>query len=248
MRRRPGSPATSGDLRLPPAGARFDYQLGGAYEPPEGVRVVVRDRTDPAPEQRYEVCYLNGFQTQPGESGWWWTQHRELVLAADGAPVIDAGWPDEYLLDTSSEERRAEIADVLAPAIARCADTGFQAVELDNLDSLTRWDGRLTQDDALELASRLIAIAHARGLAVAQKNAAEIGAEGRAAGFDFAVAEECHRWDECSAYADVYGEHVLDIEYADDLRGTWAEVCADPQTPASVVLGDRELAPAGAPG
>jgi hypothetical protein len=43
----------------------------------------------------------------------------------------------------------------------------------------------------------------------------------------------------------VYGDAVLDIEYTDDLRGTWAEVCADPQVPASTILRDRDL---GVPG
>ena len=61
------------------------------------------------------------------------------------------------------------------------------------------------------------------------------------------VAEECHRWDECASYAEVYGPHVLDVEYTDDLRGTWADVCADPQTPASVVLRDRDLEAPGNP-
>jgi hypothetical protein len=39
----------------------------------------------------------------------------------------------------------------------------------------------------------------------------------------------------------VYGEHVIDIEYTDDLRGEFADVCADPQVPASTILRDRDL-------
>lgn len=53
------------------------------------------------------------------------------------------------------------------------------------------------------------------------------------------MAEECQRYDECTACTDVHGAAVIDIEYADDLSGTWPEVCADPQLPASAVLRDR---------
>lgn len=34
-------------------------------------------------------------------------------------------------------------------------------------------------------------------------------------GFDFAVAEECGRWNECQAYASAYAERVLVVEYRD---------------------------------
>jgi hypothetical protein len=114
-------------------------------------------------------------------------------------------------------------------------------VEIDNLDSFTRSEGRLTADDALDLAARYAARAHSLGLAIAQKNGAELAARGREeAGFDFAVVEECHRWDECGAYTDVY-DVVIDIEYDDDVRGSFADVCADAATPASTVLRDRNL-------
>ncbi len=61
------------------------------------------------------------------------------------------------------------------------------------------------------------------------------------AGFDFAVVEECAAYEECSAYTEVYGDHVLAIDYTDNLPRPWDEVCADPETPASVVLRDRDL-------
>lgn len=220
-----------------------DYQLGGAYPLPAGVGGVVRDSTaEPAPGA-YSICYVNGFQTQPGERTTWLREHPDLVLRdAGGRVVADPGWPDEVLLDTSSDDKRARLADVLAATLQRCADAGFDAVELDNLDSYTRSGGLLTADDALATAARYVAVAHGLGLAVGQKNAADLTRRGHdEVGFDFAVAEECHRWDECAAYTDVYGDQVIDIEYADDLRGTFAEACADPQTPFSTVLRDHDL-------
>ncbi|GEA87980.1 endo alpha-1,4 polygalactosaminidase [Cellulomonas cellasea] len=220
-----------------------DYQLGGAYALPAGVGGVVRDSTsEPAPGA-YSICYVNGFQTQPDERTTWLREHPDLVLRdAEGRVVADPGWPDEVLLDTSTDDKRARIAAVIGVSLQRCADAGFDAVELDNLDSYTRSGGLLTADDALATAARYVAVAHGLGLAVGQKNAADLTRRGHdEVGFDFAVAEECHRWDECAAYTDVYGDQVIDVEYADDLRGTFAEVCADPQTPFSTVLRDHDL-------
>lgn len=224
-------------------GIVVDYQLGGAYALPAGVGGVVRDSTsEPAPGA-YSICYVNGFQTQPDERSTWLRDHPDLVLRdAAGRVVADPGWPDEVLLDTSTDDKRAQLAEVIGVALQRCADAGFDAVELDNLDSYTRSGGLLTADDALATAARYVAVAHGLGLAVGQKNAADLTRRGHdEVGFDFAVAEECHRWDECGAYTDVYGDQVIDVEYVDELRGTFAEVCADPQTPFSTVLRDHDL-------
>ncbi|MFF1531060.1 endo alpha-1,4 polygalactosaminidase [Cellulomonas sp. NPDC058312] len=225
---------------LPPAGVVVDYQLGGGYAPPDGIGGVVRDVTDAPDTDRWSGCYVNGFQTQPAERDVWLAEHPDLVLRDDaGDPVVDPGWPDELLLDTSTGAKRAAIAEVVGAQVTRCADRGFDAVELDNLDSWTRSDGRLTEDDAVDLAARLVDVAHAAGLAVAQKNAPDLGTRGRdEAGFDFAVAEECLAYDECAAYTDVYGDAVLDVEYD---AGPFPDRCADPRRPTSTVLRDRDL-------
>jgi hypothetical protein len=135
---------------------------------------------------------------------------------------------------------------VIGPIIDGCSEAGFDAVEIDNLDSFSRSEDRLTAEDNTALAQLFAERAHADGLAIGQKNAAELSSVlHESVGFDFAVAEECHRFDECSAYTDVYGQAVIDIEYSDDLRGTFDDVCADPATPTSVVLRDRDLLRAG---
>lgn len=245
-----GQESPSGSIRLPPVSAAPDYQLGGAYELPDGVGVVVRDRSaDPAPGA-YSICYVNAFQTQPGELEDW---PADLVLHDDhGEPVMDPHWPDEALLDTSTEEHRAEIAAIVAPWIGACADAGFDAVEFDNLDSHTRSGGDVTWEGNLSLATRLVSAAHASGLAAGQKNVAEEAEVLRArARFDFAIAEECSAYDECAVYEAAYGEHVIDIEYSDighrDIehsdRGTdFRAACAEGVLPGSVVLRDRDLA------
>jgi hypothetical protein len=197
------------------------------------VTVVTRDRHDP-PAGAYPVCYLNAYQTQPEDTAWWRRTHPDLVL-----PVEDPDWPGEFLLDVS---RPAAVLAVVGPWVDACAAAGYRAVEPDNLDSWTRSGGRLTEADALAYARLLTARAHARGLAAGQKNAAELGPRGRAAGFDFAVTEDCGAQEECAAVTAVYGTAVLDIEYS---RDGFAAAC-----PARhpVVLRDLDVRPAGSPG
>ena len=227
-----------------PSDLVFDYQLGGGYDPVDGVGGVARDSTDLADPDRYSVCYVNGFQSQPADRASW-LANPDLVLFDDGEPVIDENWPDELILDTSTDQLRTRIAARIGENITHCAEAGFDAVEIDNLDSYTRSKGRLTENDALALAEKYAVTAHTAGMLIGQKNAAELGTRGRdEVGFDFIVAEECHRYDECGAYTKVYGSAMIDIEYTDNLRGSFAEVCDDAQTPYSTILRDRDLVPA----
>ncbi|MFK3678056.1 endo alpha-1,4 polygalactosaminidase [Microbacterium sp. NPDC090218] len=232
-------PAATAAFALPPVGAVPDYQLGGAYDPAPEVGIVGRDRSaDPAPGV-YSICYVNGFQTQPGELDSW---PDDLLLRRDDEVVFDPDWPDEALLDTASSERRERIAETVTPWIEGCAEAGFDAVEFDNLDSYSRSQGALSLDDNLALATLLVDAAHAAGLAAGQKNAAEdAGVLHEQAGFDFAVTEECAVYTECGAYTAVYGDHVIDIEYTDELPRPFSDMCADDDAPASMVLRDRDL-------
>lgn len=227
-------------LALPPVGGGLDYQLGGAYPPPAGVEIVARDSTEAPAAGMYSICYLNGFQTQPADTERLLADSPELILTARGTPVRDENWPDELLFDTGTAEKRAGIAALLLPQIAGCARDGFDAVEIDNLDSYTRSAGLLTADDNVALASLLVDGAHTAGLAIGQKNAADLAAA-LAGTFDFAVAEECDRWEECGLYTAAYDDQVLAIEYADDLRDDFAAACAVPGRPLSMILRDRDL-------
>ena len=229
----------AGAVVLPPEGGIPDYQLGGGYEPDSEVEIVARDRLDEPDPARYSICYVNGFQTQPGERGIW---PDEALLRAGSEFVADPDWPDETLLDTSSRSSRERILEVVSPWIDACAQAGFDAVEFDNLDTYTRSDGALAREDNLALATAYVRVAHDAGLAAAQKNSAE-DAEllHRRAGFDFAITEECAAYSECARYTEVYGAAVIDIEYDDALPRAFSEMCADPETPRSVVLRDRQL-------
>ncbi|GII05414.1 endo alpha-1,4 polygalactosaminidase [Planobispora takensis] len=225
----------------PPANAKADYQLGGGYTPPAGTRIVSRDRTEAPAAGRYNICYVNGLQTQPHEIGWWKRNHAALLLKRGGAYVEDEEW-GELMFDIRTPAKRAALARIVGGWIGGCAAKGYDAVEIDNLDTFSRSGGLIRKEHALAFAALLIRSAHAEGLAIAQKNSAGIAAAGRRAGFDFAVAEECGRYDECGAYVRVYGADVIVVEYR---RADFAETCEQYGSRLSVMLRDVRLRKAG---
>lgn len=208
-----GGAGGAGSVRLPPANAPFDYQIGGAYEPPRGVSVVSRDRESSPAAGLYNICYVNGFQAQPGEDQLWEKDHPDLILRdSGGQPVIDEDW-NEMLLDTSTDPKRTALAEVVGGWIRGCATSGFDAVEIDNLDSYSRSGGLLKQANNVAFMKLLSVIAHESKLAIAQKNSAELVNQAKQMGTDFAVVEECNRWDECGDYRAAYGDLLFIIEY-----------------------------------
>ncbi|MFJ6852755.1 endo alpha-1,4 polygalactosaminidase [Streptomyces sp. NPDC091271] len=237
-------PPKAADVVLPTAGMEFDYQIGGGYTPPDGVRAVSRDREDEPAPGLYNVCYVNAFQTQPGALEWWQDTHPDLLLRDDdGEPIIDEGW-DEVLLDTSTEDSRAELAEIVGEWIDGCADSGFQAVEPDNLDSFERSKGKLTADHNAAFAEALASRAHSEGLAIGQKNTTDLLDRHATIGFDFAVTEECAQFDECGAYADAYDDRVFAIEYEGEGDVSFDESCSAWGDRISLVLRDLDVLPA----
>ncbi|MET9452602.1 endo alpha-1,4 polygalactosaminidase [Streptomyces cinerochromogenes] len=225
-------PAT---VRLPPRHAGFDYQIGGAYPPPAGVRIVSRDRSDSPAPGLYNICYVNAFQAQPAERSAW---PADLLLRdARGGVVIDQDW-NEPLLDLRTPAKRERVARRVEQWIDGCADQGYDAVEPDNYDSYTRSHGLLTAADATAFMALLSRHAHARHLAVAQKNTAELAGRRERAGLDFAVTEECGQYDECEVYAKAFDDRVVDIEYSDGglraARARWGDRL-------SIVRRDRDV-------
>ncbi len=246
----PRAPAATAAFAPPPPNAGFDYQIGGDYPLPAGVSVVSRDwfAGRAADEPVYSICYVNAFQTQANEPGVDRPDERSnwpkgLVLSGLGD---DPKWGGEYLVDIRSRNKRRRAARWLEQMIAGCARDGYAAVEYDNLDSWTRFDGTplerkvpFGKPEALAFARLLARRAHAQGLAVGQKNTADITSkQARRVGFDFAIAEECSRYDECDRYQRVYDDRVIEIEYR---RKDFRRACRTVGDEISVVLRNRNV-------
>lgn len=234
-------PETPQRAMPPPVNGAFDYQLGGGYVPADDVVVLSRDRNDEPDPDRYNICYVNGFQTQPDEADLWLGDHPDLLLRdAAGSPLVDSEFPDEYILDTTSAKSRRQLALIVGEWIDGCAADGFQAVEVDNLDTYSRFP-QLNADAAVEYIRSLADRAHAAGLAIGQKNSAELLARRPQTQLDFAVVEQCNEFDECGEFTDAYGEHVYVIEYE---RSAFDTGCAEfPML--SIVFRDLELSTPG---
>ncbi|WP_326668833.1 endo alpha-1,4 polygalactosaminidase [Streptomyces canus] len=238
------SPGSTGPaaVTLPPKHVPWDYQIGGAYPPATGVRVVSRSYEDVPAPGLYNICNINAYQAESdAESDW----DADLLLRdADGKVVHDTDW-DEAVLDIRTAAKRERIAARLDVWIDACAAKGYEAVEPDNYDSFTRFPSYLKAAQAEALMKLLAAHAHAKGLAVAQKNTAELVSDRALLGLDFAIVEECAEYDECGTFADAFDDHVLVVEYT---KKGLATACATWSSTLSVVRRDEEVVPEGADG
>jgi hypothetical protein len=242
---------------LPPANAKFDYQIGGKYRRPRGVTVVSRDWLEGKPLRgdRYSICYVNAFQTQadvpgvnrPDEQSNW-PQHLVLDELGD-----DPRWGGEYLIDISTRAKRRAALRHLEPIIDTCARKGFDAVEFDNLDSWTRFRGTPLNDrvpfgkrKAIWFAALITDYAHDAGLAVARKNTPQLGrrVSRQVIGFDFAIAESCAVYNECDLYTRVFGDRVIAIEYS---GSAFRAACESIGEAVSVVRRDVAVSKPGSP-
>lgn len=236
-------------VELPPSGGKFDYQIGGVYQPDARVKIVVRDRSKLPVGDRYNICYLNALQTQPdpmeGSLSWWQQNHGDLLVKKpDGQPVIVPQW-EEGVLDISTPEKRGRILDIQKKWIEGCKTSRFQAIEADNLDSHTWAGGAFDINATKEFMKSFVRHAHEKGLAVAQKNGGELGDSGKKyVGFDFAITEDCQAHGECKPYADAFGDNVFQIEYTDE---AFQSSCADRGGRVSVIRRDRNVVPYGHP-
>lgn len=179
------------------------------------------------------ICYVNAGA---------WEAWRDDAAAYPEAVIGDAypGWPGERFVDIRQ-------LDVLGPILeARlddCAAKGFAAVDPDNVDGyLTETGFDLTREDQLRFNRWLAEAAHARGLAIGQKNVPEL-ADALAPVFDFAVTEDCLVDTWCAAmepYA-ALGKPVLMVEYTD--RGLSVDEVCDlaAGTFGAVVVKERDL-------
>lgn len=200
-------------VRLPPCTRVSTTRSAAPIPRPPAVRIVARDRKAEPARGLYNICYVNAFQAQPDERDDW---PADLLLRdKKGKVVVDGDW-DEALLDIGTPAKRERVAARIDEWIDGCAEKGYDAVEPDNFDSFTRSRGLLSAADATAFIKLLSDHAHARGLAIGQKNTVELAGQRGRTGLDFAVAEECGEYDECGEYAEAFDDRVVVIEYTDN--------------------------------
>lgn len=255
---KPVDGTTGGSSAIPqlPPNTGFDYQIGSDYQLPANAGVVSRDwfGGSPAPDA-YNICYVNAFQTQsdddyvdrPDEKSNW---PQGLVLTSLGD---DPNWTGEYLIDITTPAKRSQAAAWVGQMVQTCKNKGFQAVEYDNLDSWTRFEDTPVANqvtfgraEAIGYASLLTDLAHDLGLAVAQKNTADLTRSEAIdmIGFDFALVEECGTYNECDVFTAVYGNKMIAVEYTD---AGFATACAGVGDSISVIRRDRDVTAPGSP-
>jgi hypothetical protein len=139
--------------------------------------------------------------------------------AARGEALPD--FPDERWLDI---RQREELAPVVEARLDLCAEKGFDAVELDNVDAYANESGfPLTEDDQLDFNRWLAREARERGLSPGLKGTVGLAPQ-LVDDFDWTLNEQCIQYDECEAlqaFVDA-GKAVFIVEY----EGTPDEVCA----------------------
>jgi hypothetical protein len=150
------------------------------------------------------------------------------------------GWPGEYWLDI----RRG---DVLAPILEARLDIAVakncDAVDPDNVDGYSNATGfALSAADQRAFNRWLAEAAHARGLAIGLKNAAEL-VDDLADVYDFSVIESCAAQNACDAYRRFVeqGKAVFQIEYRGELED-WASACRESKARGfTAILANLEL-------
>ncbi|NTV39163.1 MAG: endo alpha-1,4 polygalactosaminidase [Demequinaceae bacterium] len=156
----------------------------------------------------YLVCYVS--------IGTWESWRDDA--GAFPAPLLGKAlpeWEGERYVDVREIDT---LGPIWQARLDECAAKGFDAVDPDNIDVYANDSGfPIAQDDVVTMMAWLANEAHARGLAIGQKNAPELVAD-LAPLLDFAVVEECLEQDDCDAYGPYVasGKPVFAVEYPGD--------------------------------
>ena len=234
--------ASTATRTLPPTTGSFDYQLGGVVHARRR-----RHRRHPRQHRRRPRRASTRSATSTGSrrsraSSW----PSNLILQNKaGKPIVDPGWPDERIIDISTAAKRtrgepAHRHDDRRRARRRASG----AVEFDNLDSYSRSKGRLdpVEDDRVREAPRASTpTRRARGRARRTPASSARAARRRSASTS-SPPRSATSTASAASFTKVYGTHVLDIEYTDDLRGTFdAGLRSHGDDPPQTILRDRDL-------
>ncbi|KAK7508565.1 hypothetical protein BaRGS_00000131 [Batillaria attramentaria] len=154
---------------------------------------------------KHVICYF---------SAGTWENYRDDVAGTQhdlGNTLED--WPDERWWDI----RASSVRHVITKRLDRAKSMGCDAVDPDNVDGYTpenRSGLGLTKSDTISFLTWMSDQAHSRGMSIGLKNAIGLipSVESH---FDFAVNEQCLKYNECDAYQRFldHNKAVFHIEY-----------------------------------
>ena len=225
-------------LTLLVPGTSWQWQLGGvvdetvldAVSNPRKMYDIDLFTTTPATIARLHakgitvICYM--------ETGAWETYRPDAALYPPSVlgTVVD-GYPDERFVDIRKLET---VLPILAARLDLAVTKGCDGIEPDLDDTYNGYDTGfpLTQADQLTFNRAVADAAHARGLSIGLKNgsSADGSFELKMAQFtDWALNEECNRFDECSGYAAFIDQNkaVFQVEYMNPDGTRVADFCPD---------------------
>ncbi|RCK40708.1 hypothetical protein TH24_08310 [Thalassospira xiamenensis] len=197
------------------------WQLQGDIDVSGNIRVIDSDLFETTAEQVWEwraagifpICYIN-----VGAVEEWNEDYAQFPKDVIGNPYW--GWEGENWLDISRFE---QFAHIMEARFDLCRGKGFLAIEPDNIDAYEadttnkKTGFNLTRSDQVRYIGWLIEQAHARGLAIGQKNAAELVPD-LIDRMDFALLESSYRFGFMDAFLSYVqmNKPVFAIEYIEE--------------------------------
>ena len=207
----PPPPPTSGSTALP-AGTSWYWQLQGAINMTVQAKVYDIDLFD-VEQSTFTALKLQGHQVicyfSAGTYENWRSDASQFPTASLGNGL---GWPGEKWLDV----RNTTVRQIMVARMDLAKSKGCDGLEPDNVDGYANNSGfNLTQQDQVNYLTFLADQAHARGMTIALKNATDLVGS-LVSKFDFAVVEECFKYNECEAYSPFIAQNkaVLNAEYS----------------------------------
>ena len=203
----------AGNWWQPEPGTTWQWQLTGEIDTTFDVEMYDIDLFD-TPQVvidglhaagRIVICYFSA-----GSFEDWRPDAAAFPAEALGAPLD--GWPGERWLDI---RRLAALEPVMTARLDLAVSKGCDGVEPDNVDGYTNDTGfALSSEDQRIYNIWLATEAHARDLSVGLKNDLD-QVEALLPYFDWALNEECFRYDECERLMPfvAVGKAVFGVEY-----------------------------------
>lgn len=205
-----------------PSGISWYWQLQGAVN--TGVNALVYDIdlfdnsaaliTSLKANGHKVICYFSAGSYEPNRP-----DSSKFTAAVLGSEL--QGWPGEKWVDV----RAPLVRSIMVARLDLAKTKGCDAVEPDNVDGFDNVNGLgLTKADQIDYLNYLADQAHSRGLLIALKNSTALVST-LVNKFDFAVVEECFRYNECSEYSPFAAQNkaVLNAEYSSFSEATCSQ-------------------------